>query len=496
MDASRQGSHAPTSRPVRRDLVGREVGGRALQPLIEVVRATGADAAGLAAGTGYAFAHLANPRERISWAGFARFAANVGEHLGAAGLIAAGGRSLESPVFRALVLPGRLLDPIAIYLWAMGPSGPAQQLIAAIDGAITRVGPAQLRLELRMKPGYAPSRENHLLLEGALAAMARVLGMPSAEVVRTEVADGAIYDVRLPERRGVLGAVRRRATWLVAARANARELERANAELNERYLELQREIEARVRAEAELRRTNEDLERRVAERTAALEAANAELASFSYTVSHDLRAPLRALDGFSRALLDDAGERLLAHERGYLDRIRAGTARMGDLIDGLLQLARVTRAEMQCTAIDLGALATTVLDDLASSEPERRVAATVASPLPTFGDQRLLFLVMQNLVGNAWKFTRRTERAEIEVGVRRDDGGDVYFVRDNGAGFDMAYADRLFSPFQRLHAASEFPGSGIGLATVHRIVTRHGGRLWADARVGLGATFAFTLPPP
>ena len=227
---------------------------------------------------------------------------------------------------------------------------------------------------------------------------------------------------------------------------------------------------------------------------AELERTNKELEAFSYSVSHDLRAPLRAIDGFSHALLEDYSGRLDDEGKDYLNRVRAGCQRMGRLIDDLLDLSRVIRHELRFEAVDLSAVARSVASQLTQAEPDRKVDLAVGDDLRAHGDPGLLRIALENLLGNAWKFTGKTASPRIEFGAAAKDGGRVFFVRDNGAGFDMAYADKLFGAFQRLHDAGEFPGTGIGLATVHRIVHRHGGRIWAEAAVGRGATFYFTLP--
>jgi PAS domain S-box-containing protein len=256
------------------------------------------------------------------------------------------------------------------------------------------------------------------------------------------------------------------------------------------------DVTEQKKAEQALRDMTNQLETRVRERTAELEAANRELEAFSYSVSHDLRAPLRAIDGFSRVLLEDHAERLDSEGRAYLDRVRKAVQRMGALIDDLLQLSRVARAEIRETTVDLTRMAEEILAELRAAGPARRVEAVIGQDIRPRGDARLLHVLMVNLLGNAWKFTGRTAQPRIEFGMARRDGREEYFVRDNGAGFDMQYAGKLFGAFQRLHSEREFPGTGVGLATVARIVHRHGGRIWAEGEPGRGATFHFTLQAP
>ena len=236
---------------------------------------------------------------------------------------------------------------------------------------------------------------------------------------------------------------------------------------------------------------NRTLERNVSE----LRALNDELGAFAYSVSHDLRAPLRSIDGFSQILLEDKGAALGDDGRKHLDRVRTAATRMGSLIDDMLLLSRLTRDDMSPRSVDLTLLARSVVDDLRAREPRRHVEFESNGALAATCDERLLRIALTNLLANSWKFTRSREPAHISFGGDTRDGETVFFVKDDGVGFDMRYADKLFGAFQRLHNTSEFEGSGIGLATVQRIVHRHGGRVWAESEVGRGSTFYFTLPP-
>jgi light-regulated signal transduction histidine kinase (bacteriophytochrome) len=255
----------------------------------------------------------------------------------------------------------------------------------------------------------------------------------------------------------------------------------------------ERAIESQRVARDEVRLMNEELERRVAERTRQLEVVNGELESFAYAVSHDLRAPLRSLSGFSQILLDTASKQLDEGSRKPLQRIQEACQKMTALIDDLLKLSRLSRSEFNVRPTSLSQIATEAASAVRERNPGRNVALDLQAHLDVLGDARLLRIALENLFDNAWKYTARTPEAHIQFGCDLRGIEPVYFVRDNGVGFDMAYASKLFIPFQRLHAEAQFAGTGIGLVTVQRIIVRHGGRIWADAKPEQGATFYFTL---
>jgi PAS domain S-box-containing protein len=250
-----------------------------------------------------------------------------------------------------------------------------------------------------------------------------------------------------------------------------------------------RDVTQRKENEEKIKRLNEDLRQRAAQ----LETANKELESFSYSVSHDLRAPLRSIDGFSQALLEDYGDSLPPEGRDHLARVRTAAQRMAVLIDDLLNLSRITRAPLQPRFINLSTIAQEITKDLQEAQPDRQIEVSIAPDLMVDGDPHLIHIALQNLLSNAWKFTSKQKRAIIEFGQQAINKQRTFYVRDNGVGFDMAYADKLFGVFQRLHSMSEFPGTGVGLATVQRIINIHGGRIWAESAEGKGTTFYFTL---
>ena len=361
---------------------------------------------------------------------------------------------------------------------------------------------------------HAPVGIFHSVPEGrfltANPALADMLGYSSPQELISDTADMTTQIYADPEARprimDVLMATdgwmhldevtwRRKDGSLIAVDMTGRKVldERGHLAYLEGFI---RDVTARKRAEEEIRRLNAELEERVLARTAQLEAANRELEAFVYSASHDLRAPLRAIDGFSQMVAEDADERLDGKEKANLQRVRAAAQRMGVLIDHLLALSRAGRGDLRFEHVDVTAAAASVLDDLRSAQPDRAVEVVVQPGLVAYAEATLLNLILSNLLENAWKFTSRHETARIEVGVVPRDGEAVFFVKDDGAGFDERTAQHLFGAFQRLHTADQFPGDGIGLATVQRLVAKHGGRVWAEAEIDKGATFFFTLPEP
>jgi light-regulated signal transduction histidine kinase (bacteriophytochrome) len=263
-----------------------------------------------------------------------------------------------------------------------------------------------------------------------------------------------------------------------------------NIDLRAAALADRNEIDDLKRAQCQIEILNHDLEAR----NRALEALNKELESFSYAVSHDLRSPLRSIHGFSEALKQSAADKLSTEESAWLQKIFDAAARMDRLTEDLLRLSRITRSELRREPLDLAVLAREVVHELRQSDPGRSVIFAISDSLETKADPVLMRVALGNLLGNAWKYTGRQKQPLISFGKEQREGGEVFFVRDNGAGFDMAYASKLFAPFQRLHSAREFPGSGVGLACVARVIHKHGGRIWADAKTGEGAAFFFTVP--
>ncbi|MHA1907336.1 MAG: PAS domain S-box protein [Candidatus Thorarchaeota archaeon] len=307
-------------------------------------------------------------------------------------------------------------------------------------------------------------------------------GIITSETDRRREGVSSTYQIRIKRKDGDLRTVRVSA---VPSRDVEGNVEGTVAIIND--------ITERVRAEREVRQLNEELSQRVEERTAELQAVNKELEAFAYSVSHDLRAPLRSIDGFSNAVIEDYYDAIDDTGKDYLDRIRNGAKGMSNLIDAILSLSKVTRANMDRVDVNLSTLSEEVIIELKGSDPEREVIVDIQDNMVMRCDKRLMRIVLQNLIGNSWKFTQSNPLPRIDVGIVDSEGEQVFYVKDNGVGFEMDDKEKLFKPFQRLHKADEFEGSGIGLATVQRAIARHGGRIWAESREGTGTTFFFTL---
>jgi light-regulated signal transduction histidine kinase (bacteriophytochrome) len=256
----------------------------------------------------------------------------------------------------------------------------------------------------------------------------------------------------------------------------------------------EKELEVLVeKRTAELKQLNRELDQRVFDRTAELAASNQELEAFSYSVSHDLRAPVRRIEGLIQAVIEDFASQMNQAGKDFLEKIRESTGEMNQLIEEFLKLARIARQELDKTELDMSRLAAEVTDDLARTDPGRKVMVNIHPGLKAMGDTRLIRIVLQNLLGNAWKYTGKNPSAEIEFACRKDHHQAIFFIRDNGVGFDMNHYDKLFAPFMRLHSDDQFTGTGIGLATVKRIIVKHGGKIWAQSEPGKGSTFYFTF---
>jgi DNA-binding LacI/PurR family transcriptional regulator/signal transduction histidine kinase len=361
----------------------------------------------------------------------------------------------------------------------------SRMIMVYINGELHDIEPEGIRFQTAnlIPNGYMPRDRRHDLYVLPLRFHEHFLGHAIFEM---GFRDGFIYD-----------ALQIQISNAIQGASLIKQLSQARADLEdrveERTIELQQEISERKKAEAQIRKLNQELEQRVRERTAELEAANRELEAFAYSVAHNLQAPLRAVNGYSQVLLEEYTGKFDADGEEYLHRSRKASQRMAGLIDDLLGLSRVARETIQYQEVNLSAIAGEVMTELHEVAPERVVQLNIMPEILVTGDERLLRLALRNLFDNAWKFTRRKEVTQIEFGQTEGDGEITYYLRDNGSGFDMAYADKLFDPFQRLHGAQEFDGTGIGLAIVERIIRRHAGRIWAEADVGSGATFFFTL---
>lgn len=406
------------------------------------------------------------------------------------GLDALAGADLQSLMDRAVVEVAGSLEVDYCKVLELLPDGENLLLRAGVGWREGLVGSATVGTDLDSQAGYTLKSSEPVIVRD-LASEDRFRG--PALLVEHGVVSGMSVVIHRPG--GVFGVLGTHARHARTFSRHDVHFIQAIANVLGQAVERKRGEEARTRAEEALQRAKDELEERVEERTTELSDAIRELESFSYAVSHDLRAPLRSIDGFARALQEDFGDGLDEAARRYLERITAGSQNMSRLIDDLLNLSRLTHGPLRPAVVDLSALARRMAVQLGEREPERDVTVEISDGMTVRGDEQLLGILLTNLLDNAWKFTRGEVDARIRVGSRRQDGETVYFVADNGAGFNMRYANKLFVPFQRLHA-NEVEGTGIGLATVQRIVHRHGGRLWAEGTEGEGASFFFTIGDP
>lgn len=474
------------------ELIGHEASCRLLAPLFLGAARKGLPLEPLAEGTGYPLEHLRDAKRRVAWAAYQQVLSNLARSLSDDEIVAVGASFLDQPLHRAYVLPYRLRFTLAeTYRRGVRPDSALSRQILVQDMMVVSSSDRRIVIEVRFKPGYACVREYWLLRKGFIESVPRAFGLPSARATYTGTDTFARFDIALPEDETLFGKLRQRSSWVFAAKDAAAALRQANDELLDRNTELEREIEARKAAEDQLRALNGALEQRIQERTSALEHANAELSMFSTSIAHDLRTPLRAINGFATTVLLDHGERIGAEGKDSLERIMTGAVRMGELIDALLSLGKISRTEMRREPVDLGRIARDVIEQLRAIEPARNVELQLAGDLVANGNPPLVRALLENLLGNAWKFTK--ERAPARIELRAVDGlRGVFCVRDDGVGFDMKHADRIFEPFARL-APKSYDGTGVGLATVDRIVKRHGGKVWVASAPGNGAAFWFSL---
>lgn len=474
------------------ELIGHEASCRLLAPLFLGAARKGLPLEPLAEGTGYPLEHLRDSKRRVAWACYQKVLSNLARSLSDEEIVAVGASFLDQPLHRAYVLPYRLRFTLAeTYRRGVRPDSALARQILVQDMMVVSSSDRRIVLEVRFKPGYTCVREYWLLRKGFIESIPRAFGLPPARATYTGTDTFARFDIALPEDGSIVGKLRQRSSWIFAAKDAAAALRRVNDELLDRNTELEREIEARKAAEEQLRTLNGALEQRIQERTSDLEQANAELSMFSTSIAHDLRTPLRAINGFATTVLLDHGDRIGAEGKDSLQRIMSGAVRMGDLIDALLSLGKIARADMKREPVDLGRIARAVIEELRAVEPARSVELVLEGELVAQGNPPLVHALLENLLGNAWKFTKDRTPARIELRATEGAHG-VFCVRDNGVGFDMKHADRIFQPFARL-APKAFDGTGVGLATVDRIVKRHGGKLWVASAPGNGAAFWFSL---
>ncbi|HEY3497056.1 MAG TPA: ATP-binding protein, partial [Polyangiaceae bacterium] len=481
--------------PLPPELLGREVSVRALLPLWDLSRRQGLDREQLARDTGYSLDQLGNPRERISWQAFATFLANLGRLIGDDGLVRAGAGAIESPIFRTMILPGRLLFGARdLFRWAFGPNGPPAQLVAVTRGGITELAPGRLRLEMRTKAGYEPSRENYLLVRGALEGLVRVFGVHDAAVVQRATIDGMAFDFEIPHALGLFRRVRSWFVWLFNARAAAEEMRLAQLELYDRYVELQHQVEARSRAEAEREKLEEQL-RQVQKLEAVGQLAGG--------IAHDFNNLLSVILSYTSVLIEDHGAD--DPRRADLTEILKASQRAAALTAQLLAFSR--RQVLELSVLDLNEVLLGMDNMIRRIIGEHIRFRTVAGRDIGFvrADRGHVEQVILNLVVNARDAMPEGGELTIETGAAALDGAFaeqhlgvnpgahvMLVVTDTGVGMDRATQQRIFEPFFTTKPKGR--GTGLGLSTVFGIVRQSGGSIWVKSEPGQGSTFTVYLP--
>jgi signal transduction histidine kinase/ActR/RegA family two-component response regulator len=488
---------APTdsTAPVPRELIGREVSVRALLPVWNAARARGIAPERLAAGTGVPIEQLTQPRERVSWTAFARVMSNLGTVLDDDDLVSLGSSMLDSPVLRALFVSGRLLFGVPdVYRWVFGSNGPASQLFAANEGRVQRIAPDRMRLEIRMREGYAPSRENFLVLRGTLVGLSHALGAECAAVAQLELRNGVAYEIVVPARHGILGAARSLLSWIFAARSAAEELRSAHYELHERYVELQREIEARVRVEADRQRLEEQLRQ-----SQKMEAVG----RLAGGVAHDFNNLLSVILSYTALAIEDP--RLAASLRVMLEEVQKAGERASHLTGQLLTFSR--QQLVQPRVLDLNRILRDMESMIRRMIGEDVTLRTLPRPdvARVKADEGHIAQVLMNLAVNArdamprgGQLTIETDNVELvasreveRMGLRPGDYV-VLSVTDNGVGMDAPTLAHIFEPFFTTKGPGK--GSGLGLSTVFGIAEQSGGAISVWSEPGKGSTFKLYLP--
>jgi signal transduction histidine kinase len=478
----------------RVEFVGREVASRTFGRFVTEWVAAGGSPEGLVEGTDCSVEQLLDRDGRISWATYRAIIANARSIWDDEGFVRLGLIVMDSPWARPFTIPARLLYSVKDFYFAMVRPGTdlgiARRMFSCVRFRTYDLGPNRMAMEATLEPGYAPCREFFLITKGSLISIPTLLGFGRSRVEMEEIEGGFRYDIHLPGRGGALAGLRRALLWPFTARAAAREIEEAYAVLHDSHAELEAEVAQRKRIEGERERLIADLEAKNAE----LELRNAELERFSYTVSHDLKAPLVTISGFVGLLRRDAARGDSESVTRDIGQIQSAAEKMARILNELLELSRVGVENASRETVDLSALAREAVQLVSGAIEARNVTVELDPSMPTVrGDRVRLLEVFQNLIDNAVKFMGEQPAPRIGIGAERSDGEVICSVRDNGIGIAAEHREKIFGLFERLHHDTE--GTGIGLALVRRIVEVHGGRIWVESRgEGQGTTFRFSLP--